>query len=132
MRSRPFLMVAAAIVLSGCGQSGGPRLPLAGTVTFAGRPVPAGRIDFLPDTGRGGDGPAGFAAIRGGRFDTRDGGRGVVAGPYLAVVRGTDGIPGPAEGQEAGRPLFDPVDHPFMAASDVAVAIEITGSSPGR
>lgn len=125
MRTDLFLL-AAGLALVGCKPAGDPRLPLEGSVTLAGRPVPAGRIDFLPDTTRGGDGPAGFAAITAGRFDTRAGGRGVAAGPYLALVRGTDGKPGPADGEETGRPLFPTFTWPFAAEPDVTLTIEVT------
>ena len=87
--------------------------------------MPAGRIDFLPDTARGGDGPAGFAAITAGRFDTRAGGRGVAAGPYLALVRGTDGKPGPVDGEETGRPLFPTFTFPFAAEPKATLRIDV-------
>jgi len=124
MRIDLFLL-AAVLTLAGCNPAGDPRLPLEGSVTLAGRPVPAGRIDFLPDTAQGGDGPAGFAAIKAGRFDTRAGGRGVAAGPYLALVRGTDGKPGPAEGEETGRPLFPTFTFPFVAEPKAPLSIDV-------
>ncbi len=125
-------LAAATILLAGCGDAGGPQVPVVGTVTCAGRPVPAGRIDFLPDAARGGDGPAGFAAIKAGRFDTRLGGRGVAAGPYLAIVRGTDGKPGPAEGQETGRSLFAPFTQSFVAKPELPLTIDVTAAEVGK
>lgn len=132
MGSRIGCLAAATILLAGCGDSGLATLPVTGTVRFAGRPVPAGRIDFLPDAARGGAGPAGFAAIKAGRFDTRLGGRGVAAGPYLAVVRGTDGKPGATEGQETGRSLFAPFTQAFVAEPELTLTIDVTAAEVGK
>jgi hypothetical protein len=113
-------LAVGAILAAGCGGPAAVRVPVAGTVTHDGRPVPAGRVELLPDTARGGSGPAGYATIVDGRFDTRASGRDIAPGPTLAVVRGTDGRPGPVEGQESGQPLFEPHSHPFDAAQGMS------------
>lgn len=89
-----WLAVAAAAVASGCGRGGGgpTRYTVTGTVTFQGQPVPYGRIDFEPDTEQGNSGPFGTAEIRQGRYTTA-GNRGVVGGPHLVRITGSDGVP---------------------------------------
>jgi hypothetical protein len=68
---------------------------VAGRITFAGQPVPAGQIYFLPDSGRGNHGPAGHATIRDGMYDTHGvpPGRGVRGGAYQVRIEGHDGQP---------------------------------------
>jgi hypothetical protein len=101
--TRTFLALSA-VLLCGCG-GGGRRLhPVAGTVTFDGKPLAVGQIFFDPDVGKGNDGPQGFAHIKDGKFDTAEGGRGVLGGPYIVRIDGFDGRPGPE--MPLGRPLF--------------------------
>jgi hypothetical protein len=84
-------MVAATFVaaLVGCGGTPGNRV--SGTVTFDGRPVPAGKVYFKPDAHTGGTGATGFADIVAGRYDTGlTGARNVGTGPMVVVVEGLD------------------------------------------
>ena len=97
-----LLMIAATAV--GCG--GGPRVyELSGTVTYQGKPVPAGNIVFEPDTSQGNQGAPGYAKIKNGQYDTRqNGGEGTVGGPHLVRIIGLDGV---ARGELVnGSPLF--------------------------
>jgi hypothetical protein len=94
-------IVTISLALVGCG--GTHRNEVSGDVTFAGKAIPAGRIYFTPDTSKGNDGPQGWAEIKNGRFDTRDGGQGAVGGPMNVVIAGNDG----AKGDGQGLPLFD-------------------------
>jgi hypothetical protein len=86
-----FVLLLAALP-AGCG---GERIyNLSGTVTFQGKPVPAGQIVFEPDPSAGNSGPPAFAKIKGGQYDTRIlDGRGSVGGPHLVTIHGRDGIP---------------------------------------
>lgn len=95
------------VTLAGCGPPASSRVDVSGKVTFQGKPVPKGRIDFVPDRGRGNHGPAGYAVIDAGRFDTRQGGRGAVPGPQTAVIQGFDGQRGEMPGMLNGNPLFE-------------------------
>lgn len=88
-------VTAAAVVilaaLAGCGRpTGPPTFTVTGRVTFAGQPVPFGRVVFEPDASRGNTGPASVADIAAGRYRTRPG-RGFVGGPCLATIYGGDG-----------------------------------------
>ena len=87
-------VAALAVCLSlGCGGSAGPkRYRIEGTVTYDGKPVAGGRIDFEPDPARGNQGPPGYAIIENGRYVTARG-KGAVGGPHVVRITGTDGQP---------------------------------------
>jgi len=83
--------MAVAAISAGCGRdSGPPRYDLSGQVTYRGKPVPAGRIVFTPDTSQGNQGPATMADLTDGRYRTRPG-KGAVAGPHRVTIIGADG-----------------------------------------
>ena len=83
--------LADAISLLGCGRPGPARQVVHGTVTFAGRPVPAGVIRFEPALALGNRAAMGEAVIRDGRYRTEPG-RSPGRGPYLARLVGGDGV----------------------------------------
>ena len=104
-RTRACVVVFAILAHAGCRAEGPERFQVSGEVTFGGKPVPAGVIRFLPDTRKGNSGPAGYAAIDNGRYNTAGSGRGTVGGPHQVVIAGFDGQPaGPEEPQ--GSALF--------------------------
>lgn len=88
---------------NGCGSRGPETYHVSGTVTLEGKPVPAGSVLFEPDQSKGNKGPAGFAKIKDGKFDTRAGGRGTVGGPHVVKIMALDGVP--AEEMPEGTPL---------------------------
>lgn len=81
---------------------------VSGTVTFNGRPVPAGKVYFNPDAGAGNDGPSAYAEIVNGAFDTSaSNGRNAISGPHLVVINGYEPTPAPADSEfGGGKPLF--------------------------
>lgn len=92
--SKAALVVSAVLVaalLAGCG--GEKSFHLSGTVTYQGKPVPTGQIVFEPDASAGNKGPAAFAKIKDGHYDTRSDGHGTIGGPHLVMIHGRDGIP---------------------------------------
>jgi hypothetical protein len=95
MRHAPFLvgllLAVGGALVCGCGRNESAMFQVWGTITFAGKPVVAGRVDFFPDFTKGNDGPQGFALIKGGRFDTRQGGQGHAGGPMVIRIEGFDG-----------------------------------------
>ena len=97
-------VVAALLGGLGCGESGPRRSPVSGTVKFGGKPIPKGAIFFDPDLKKKNDGPAGFAYIKDGVYDTRDNGKGVIAGPHVVRIQGFDGRPG--RELPMGSPMF--------------------------
>ncbi len=80
-------------LLAGC-SSGERTFHLSGAITYDGKPVPAGHIIFEPDTNAANNGGSGFAKIKDGHYDTRVlDGRGIVGGPHVVRIYGTDGVP---------------------------------------
>ena len=97
--------VGAMLVAAGCSRApaGPQRYPVSGSVTFAGQPVPAGRIVFEPDRAAGNSGPAAYGSIVAGRFTTYPR-MGAVEGPHVVQISGFDGK---AFGElSEGKPLF--------------------------
>jgi hypothetical protein len=87
-------MVLAAIlplcvVLVGC-ESRADRFDLSGSVTYGGKPVPAGYMVIKPDVSAGNKGPGATATINDGRYETRAG-RGTIGGPHIVTIFGFDG-----------------------------------------
>lgn len=86
--------IAACVAISLCGcrnRDATTRYDVAGTVTFAGKPVPAGDILFTPDGSKNNQGPPGFAKIKDGTYDTAINGKGTVGGPHIVQISGFDG-----------------------------------------
>lgn len=103
---RALVALLAAAVCGGCGRQVGPaRFVVSGRVTYAGKPVAAGRIAFEPDPDRGNKGPAGYGDIVDGRYVTYPG-RGVVGGPQRVVIEGYAGST--PQQQRKRMPLFPP------------------------
>jgi hypothetical protein len=73
--------------LAGCG-SGAPEFhQLRGKVSFDGKPVVYGTVEFIPNAAKGHQGPAGNAEIVEGAYDTTAaGGKGLSKGPHIARV----------------------------------------------
>jgi hypothetical protein len=100
---RPSALAALLCLAAGC--SPGPEVyPVTGTVTYDGKPLPAGQIFFEADVQKGRCAPQGFAEVKDGHFDTAKGGRGVIGGPYVIRIQGFDGKPN--EELALGKPLF--------------------------
>ena len=104
------MALLVALSLAGCGTSasGPQRHAVSGNVTFQGKPVPRGRIEFEPDASRGNRGPVGIAEIVDGRYATNRR-FGSVSGPLIVRIDGNDGMPRPnPEGwtDPNGSPLF--------------------------
>jgi len=102
----PLLLASIA----GCGGDGIARHRVAGSVTFDGKPLPAGEIYFEPDASQGNVGPTGYAQVREGRYDTAGDppGRGAIGGPQRVRIEGYEmrgtGAAAPAAAQGAGEP----------------------------
>ena len=122
-----LLPAVCCLLLAGCGEAGPARYDVSGSVTYDGKPLPAGRISFEPDESQGNTGSVGFADVKDGHYQTQPG-QGPGGGPYKAVIFGYDGVPDAVEPDEnpMGKPLFGPfttgVDLPRQSATqDFAV-----------
>jgi len=104
----------ALLVLAGCGgQRDAPRFDLSGTVTYDGKPVPAGYMVFAPDTAAGNSGPASQADIRDGKYGTGPG-LGTIGGPHIVSLFGFDGIPYQLAEDVEGPPMLNPMGKPLF------------------
>jgi hypothetical protein len=82
------LWIACLAIVCGCGRgdSSG-RIDVSGKATFDGQPIVYGQIDFTPDNAKGHKGPAGYAEIVNGKFDTSLAtGSGVVPGAHIVRI----------------------------------------------
>ena len=131
-------VLGLAVVLAGCGEKGPARHNVSGKVTFAGKPVPAGRIVFEPDSAAGNQGPAGFAEISDGQYDTAKAGQGTVGGPHLARITGLEGKP---VGNATVNPLFNTYEakvdlgqgastHDFDVPASAASGLKLSNEPP--
>lgn len=128
--ARIGIAVLSLAVAAGCGESV-TRTQLAGSVTYDGQPVLAGRVYFNPDVAKKNDGPQGYADIKDGRYDTRTSGKGAMAGALIVRVEGFDGQP--EDGRPIGHPLFvyeTTVD--LAQGSDAAKNFAITSAEAKR
>jgi hypothetical protein len=80
-------LAALALAAAGCSQDDG-RHPVTGTVSIGNEPIRGGFVTFEPASPANGNGRQGRAAIRDGRFDTRDGGEAAVPGPVVVRIQG--------------------------------------------
>lgn len=126
-----LLAASSLLVWVGCGGSGGPeRYHLSGTVTYAGKPVPAGTVSFVPDTSKGNSGPGGSAPIKDGTFDTSNG-TGHVSGPHVVTVAGFDGVATPE--MPVGTSLFGDYQTSIdLPKQDGTQAFDIPAERQGR
>lgn len=100
------LLIVSQLSASGCNRSAGPkRYHISGTVTYQGKPVPFGDIMFVPDNSKGNSGPAGFAKIKDGKFDTSVDGKGMIGGAQEITINGSS-VARPEGSDEAIPALF--------------------------
>lgn len=101
-----FCLVCTMLFIVGCG-SANKAVDLQGEVSYAGKPIPLGKIVFTPDTSRGNSGPQGFAAIEQGKFNTTvRTGRGSVPGHVIVKIEGFETATAGSDGF-LGKPLFE-------------------------
>ena len=108
-----------------------------GNVEFDGRPLPAGKVYFTPDSSQGNQGPQGIATIKDGKYNTRDSRFGVVGGPYIVRVEGYDGVKPPndednlfPDGQVLFRDYEIKIDFPQKDhVEDIVVPAKAAGAS---
>jgi hypothetical protein len=99
---RRIALAAGLLCLAGCGEQ--KLQDVTGTVTYDGKPLPAGVVWFDPDPAHPDKPPQGFAYVKDGAFTTAEKGRGIRPGAYLVRVEGFDGKPG--NELPLGKPLF--------------------------
>lgn len=114
-------------VLAGCSDQPPGRYSVSGTVTFDGKPIPAGRLFFEPDPAAENRGPQAVALIKSGRFTTEPR-KGAVGGSVIIVVQGYDGVS--SDSYPDGQPLF--AAHTLrqeLPKQSSTIAIDVPGSA---
>lgn len=99
-----------ALAAAGCGSK---PVPVSGTVTRGGQPLPAGYVTFEPDAASGTTGPGATAPVAGGAFALPPD-HAVVPGKYL--VR----IGPPALGSGADKALAATTFKPWETTAEIA------------
>jgi len=113
----------AACLLCGCGGEEG--YNLSGNVTFAGKPIPEGKIYFTPDGTKGNSGAPGYANIKNGVFDTAlDGGKPVAGGATVVGIEGIDpnDTGAPVAGDTSGETLVKSLFPYYETTADLPKA----------
>lgn len=87
-RRMALWLAVACVLVAGCGRDSNPRrLPLAGTVTFAGQPVDDGLIEFIPVDAT--PGPSFGGVVKAGRYDVPAAQGGYEGGTYRVQINGS-------------------------------------------
>ncbi len=98
---RSALLTAACLVMLGCGDGGPKKYPVAGKVTFGGKPIIYGDIRFEPKEGLNNQQTMAFSQINDGNFATE-----VVGGPHWVYVRDLTGDADMGNPEKPGRSMF--------------------------
>lgn len=144
-RAAYFLPALACLFALGCGGDKGYRV--SGKVTFQGKPVPTGKVYFIPNGSKGNSGATGFADIKDGQYDTgAAGGRNAPAGAVTIAVEGLDpsGPPDKKAGEDITAKVLFPryelaADLPsgkstkdIEVPADAAKGPKVVGEKPGQ
>jgi hypothetical protein len=124
MAIRTFVISLSVALVVGCGNPTG-RVGLSGSVTFRGKPVDSGTIQFRARAGTGGD--AAVAAIVNGRYDI-PAAHGVPPGTYEVVISSPDPNPpkiGEGYGLSAER-------LPAKVNTATTLKVEVTARGPNQ
>jgi hypothetical protein len=123
------LLGGVAVLALAAGCSSGPEMAqVSGTVTFQGKPVPAGWISFTPESG---DGSVRVCQITDGVYDSsKEGEPGVYPGRNRIKIAGFDGKKIPFWGQ--GKQIFNPIDDTFDVPSGTSTKDWVVPESAGK
>ena len=97
-----IVLLSSAMMLTGCGGGGPPMSQVSGTVTFKGKPIPAGNVMFTPDVSVAGGQVRMFMVTEGAYDSSKDPSPGLKPGDYEVTVMGYDGkrIPNYFQGKQ--------------------------------
>ena len=121
MKMRVSLCAVLLAVAAGCGDSGPPLVPVAGTVTLNGEPIQGATLSFAPDpTNKFGRPARGVSGPQGKYKSTTSGRPGVVPGKYLVVVSQDNAGAPRVEGQYSKEvpPSGATIDFEVIASSE--------------
>ncbi len=107
-------------LLLGC-NSEAPLIPIEGTITYKGIPVPKGEIYFDPDANT--KGLQGRALINQGKFSTKELNSGISSGKYKIRIHGFDGKP--KEEAPMGKAIFPAYEIPLTLVEGQPLMIDV-------
>jgi len=113
------LLIAVLLLLAGCRDENAGLVPVKGKVTYKGKPVPNGTINFMPDSGR-----SAYAEIK------PDGSYSLMAIPathkvvVMALQDNTNRLP---EERSPTPPPIVPVKYTHIATTDLKAVVEDKG-----
>jgi hypothetical protein len=123
-------LVLLGVLTLGCGDA---KLShVSGKVNFNGKPVPAGKVYILPDSGKGNTGASGFADIKDGKYDTKlAGGQPAASGAVIFAIEGIDPVPPPNAGPDVTTTVLFPryEERADLPASTSTKDIEVPASA---
>jgi hypothetical protein len=98
-----------AVIVVGCGDAKRSTINVSGKVTFRGKAVPAGFINFMPDFAAGNKGEVKGFEIVDGVYDTAKGSNpGIYPGANVVTISGFDGVK--QNMWPKGKQIFNPVE----------------------
>lgn len=109
-----MVLFVFSVMFTGCG-GGEPLAQVSGTVTFKGKPIPAGNVMFTPDVSLSG-GQVRMFMVKDGAYDSsKDPSPGLKPGKYEVTVMGYDGIQ--ITNFFQGKQIFNAVTEPMTVAA---------------
>ncbi len=113
-------LLSATALIIGCGPSGPERVVVSGTVTYNGKPIEDGRIDFMPT--KKSAVPMSGAVIQNGKYRVETKG-GVPVGTHKIRIEAFGGSPAPGQVMKPGtRPQYLPPK--FNVGSQMEFTVE--------
>ena len=112
-----LLPVVACCLAVGCGDK---TYRVSGKVTFNGKAIQEGRIQFIPDSAKGNKGPVGSADIKDGQYDTgAAGGKGVIGGPMVIQIEAWDPAKKSEKPDKSPLSVAPPLFPPYQTSADL-------------
>jgi hypothetical protein len=108
-----LILSCITLLTTGCGGKP-PMSQISGTVTFKGKPIPAGNVMFTPDVSIAGGQIRMFMVTEGAFDSTKDPAPGLMPGKYDVTITGYDGkkIPMFFQGKQIFNSVHEPLEVP--------------------
>lgn len=104
------LLLFVFATAASCGSKKIERYDVSGTVSYNGKPIPAGYLVFATTAG-----PGAQADIQDGKYQTRPG-QGTIGGPHTVSIYGFDGRPYSMGPGPDGKPYVNPMGRPLFSS----------------
>jgi len=127
-RTKTYFLTLALIALAGCARGTG-RMPVSGAVTFQGKPLETGQIQFIlasnPPV------PGGGAMIRDGRYEMPPA-HGLEPGTYRVVITSPVKLAKVPPGTMTSPPTEERIPEKYSSYEHGDVRVEVTADGPNR